>query len=119
MSESEARTTRAIEADREAVERLAENIKLTSLNMAIKAAKLKDSDDTRHTIRSKVRELVALSLDAANHVTRALRALDSERIGSGGEAEEYLAELKRMESKITELTREVLQLLTGPDQNIR
>lgn len=113
MRKSEARASRATEANRESVERLAENIRLTSLNMAIKAAKLRDDHDSGHIIRNKVRELVTLSLEAVDHVTRALRTLDSVGVESGEQSEKGLAELRRIESGIIERTREIQQLLSG------
>lgn len=115
MTDLETSTDRSVEAEREAIDRLAEKIRLTSLDVAMKAARLRGGDESQHLIRNKIRELVSLSLDAVEHVGRALRSLDSEQLGSPDEAERNFTELKRMESNIVERTEELLKLLGGAD----
>jgi hypothetical protein len=102
-------------ADRWAVEGLVEDIRLMSLNIAIAAAKLRIESDSKAALRSKVSELVNLSLDTVNNLARVLKALNTGRTSGANDPAEQLTELQRIEKAIFRRAREIAKILHGPD----
>ena len=116
MDEFKLGTDRSLDTDHRSLDRLLENIRLTSLNMAVSAARLRIADDSRELVRKKISELVNLSLDTVNHVARIIKVLNSGTVESESNAERHLAELRQIEETVSRRAMEVIELLTGTGQ---
>ncbi len=115
MDEFRLKTDHELDAGRRSLERLLENIRVTSLNMAISAAKLKIGTDSREIVRRSISELVNLSLDTVNHVARIIKALNSGTDLQETEAEQHLSELKQIEETVSRRSEEVIRLLSNTE----
>ena len=118
MGKSELKVDRSPAVNQESVENLVEEIRLISLNMAIMAAKLKITGESRTIIRKKISELVNLSLDTINRLARVLKVM---RSGTGSEEIDpitFAAELKEIETMVSARSTEIIQLLIQSEKDI-
>ena len=101
--------------DRAAVEEIVEEIRLTSLNMAVAAARLKVTGERRTAIRKEISDLLTISLNAAKQLTKAIAAMTSRDGGSQIDPASYLEELEALEEDVLRRSREIMQLLESDD----
>jgi len=99
------------EIEQSDLETIVEDIRLSALNMAINAARLKLSGETRSVIRKKISDLINMSLDT---VTRLAHVFDAMRSGSNNETDDpsaFIDELQAIEATIRDRSIEVMELL--------
>ncbi len=99
------------EIEQSDLEKIVEDIRLSALNMAITAARLKLSGESKTVIRRKISDLITMSLDT---VTRLAHVFDGMRNGNhekAGDPSAFIEELQSIETAIQDRSAEVIALL--------
>ncbi len=108
---SELRASLSAEVEPSDLETIVEEIRLSALNMAINAARLKLSGESRSVIRKKISDLINISLDTVTHLAQ---VFDAMRSGSHEEADDpsvFIDELQTIETTIRDRSAEVMDML--------
>ena len=118
MERPELKANIGAEVEQSDLETIVEDIRLSALNMAINAARLKLSGESRTAIRKKISDLISISLDT---VTRLAHVFDAMRTGSYEEDDDpstFMDELQMIETTVRDRSAEVMDMLrqTGIDE---
>ncbi|MFH1891343.1 MAG: hypothetical protein ABIK83_01510 [Candidatus Zixiibacteriota bacterium] len=109
------RTVAKSETDWGAVESLVEEIRVTTLNLAIAATKFSGGSEARASVRKSTSDLVNLCLDTVNRVTSVLKTAAAGEAAREVDSEKYLSELETVETNIRDRSRQIMELLRGID----
>jgi len=112
------KTTQQEIVNREFVERLVEDIRLSALNIAVTASKLSIEGESRVVIRRRIGELVNLSLDTVNHLAMVMKKMSGESHEGDLDPGEHLAEVRKIEQTINRKVAEIAQLLADSGMEI-
>ena len=109
------RTVAKSETDWGAVESLIEEIRITTLNLAIAATKFSGGSDARASVRKSTTDLVNLCLDTVHRLASVLRTTAAGEATWEGDSEKYLAELEKVETDIRDKSKQIMDILRGND----
>jgi hypothetical protein len=116
MSKSEIRSKTVATGSVSEVEMLAEDVRITALNIAITAAKLKIAGEPRTVLRKCISDLVTLSLDTIGRVAAILDSLKRGFDDPDSDPEQFAYELEEIRDSIRIRSEEILGLFERYDQ---
>jgi hypothetical protein len=101
------------ETDWGALESLVEEIRITTLNLAITATRFSGGGDAGASVRRSTSDLVNLCLDTVNRLTGVLKSAAVVSEGNPTVSDKYLQELEKIESDVRMKSRKIIDLLRG------